>query len=596
MKKTLLFLCLLMLKTGYSQDAGWTLVQAGEDIYNGQLNADWPGRWDIESLDMKEVPGGFLTCGYYNDQTFDSTDNNPYDLTNKYGGYLAKYDNDGVLQWIVRTEKTEFEERNIIMSIATDSQNNIYIVGTSGGTLYDTTGNSQAVASWNPGTSAFLIKLNQYGQFVWKTIIIGADPKRVAVDNSDNVLVCGSFWGQDSAQMIFNDQYVGVFTDITNQEVNYYLAKYNADGMPLWDAGIYIDAVNSEFLEGITFDSNNNIYLNGTYEMDLKVYDADEEGFIQRTWSGYYGGSMFFAKYTANGDAQWIVNSNDSKLSEIITNADGSHYLTGTNTVYNGNGSHSMGNADGTTTSQNTYGPFYFAKISPEGNWEWVTGSTGTDRGGALEMIKYDDKLSVMGYLGGWDTTTVSGSIHGNENSTEITIDSGDVFLATYDLSGNLLNVSKSGNNGNEHALQSTSGFIKGADDTFYVQRNLWFYISSGPQSFYSQSISPIIGTDASITKFKESMGVPLFINGNILNSPKLQITPNPTENEFKVTLGDVYSEVDLTIFDLTGKTIFNRTFSNVNEVSAGIKSESGIYFVKVNVDGATHWLKIIKQ
>lgn len=194
MKKHLLFICCLFIQYSFCQE-GWTLIQAGEDIYNGQLNGgEWPGRWDIESLDMKQVPGGFVSCGYYNDQIFDSTNGNTYDLTNKNGAYLIKYNYNGEIQWLVRTQKAASEDRNIIMSIATDSQNNIYVIGKSNGYLYDTAGDVQAVSpQWLSGDSnSFLMKFNEDGEFIWKTLIFGVDPKRVAVDNDDNVVVCGS--------------------------------------------------------------------------------------------------------------------------------------------------------------------------------------------------------------------------------------------------------------------------------------------------------------------------------------------------------------------------------------------------------------------
>ncbi|KGO93207.1 hypothetical protein Q766_07825 [Flavobacterium subsaxonicum WB 4.1-42 = DSM 21790] len=584
----------------FCQESTWTLVQAGEDIYNGQLESqDWPNRWDLESLDMKPVVGGFLTCGHYNDEIFDSTDGNVYDLTNKNGAYLAKYNFDGELQWLVRTEKAADEERNVIMSIATDSQNNIYIIGHSDGTLYDTNGNSQAVSpQWPSGnSSSFLMKFDENGGFLWKTLIYSVEPKRVAIDKEDNIVVCGSFWGQNGAELFHNDQYAGEYTNITNNDVNYYIAKYAPNGMPLWDAGVYIDSVNAEFLEGITFDGDNNIYLNGIFEMNLKVYDADEQDYIEKVWSNQYGGSMFIAKYTPDGDGQWIVNSDQTLLSKIITNDDGSHFVTGSNTVNYSSESQIMTNADGTIITQSAYGPYYFAKISTEGNWEWVTGSTGTYSGGGQDMVKYNDKISIIGaLLSNAFNTPATGALYGTTGFSPITINADDSFIATYNLDGSLVSISKSGNNVHNLVGRRTSGFIRGEDDAFYVQRNLGFLIDGGPHTFYGQTIGPISGTDATITKFYEADGEMVMSAKESNGIGVVTLAPNPTEKDFIITFNNTYAHVNLIITDISGKAILQKDYNNVSQVPAEIIGSAGVYFVKVIADDNLQWFKIIKR
>ncbi|WP_417350631.1 T9SS type A sorting domain-containing protein [Flavobacterium alkalisoli] len=609
MNKKLLLVFLFFLQYGFSQESGWTLIQAGEDIYNGQIDGpDWPNRWDIESLDLKQVPGGFLTCGFFNDQTFDSTDGNVLDLTGHYGSYLVKYNYEGEILWMARTEKDEDEERNVIMSIATDSQNNIYIIGSSDGYFYDASGASQQVAPQYPegGSSPFLMKLDEDGNFVWKTIITGCDAKRVAVDNNDNVVVCGTFNTGGPAYMFFNNQYVGILSNISeSSDANYYIAKYASNGMPLWDAGVYIDAVNSEYLEGITFDQDNNIYVYGMYEMELKVYDTDGENYIQRSWTGNYGGSMFMVKYSPAGEAQWVVNSDDVIVSKVITTPDGNHYVAGTNGVLSTgqgqNGVHNMFNADGTLFSQSDYGPFYLAKIDAEGNWVWLVGSVGSTYGYATEMIMYDDKISIVGSLSSSDSDIVSlpVSLHGvDENDwVDFTIDFSDNFIVTYTLDGEIYSLSKSGDNGDNNYAQSTSGFFRDNEGWLYLQRNLWFGMYAEEQSFYGQLVAPIIGTtDASITKFKESDGEILYLSVDSFNSLNAILSPNPTNSEFSIALYDFYSQVELQVTDMSGKIILDEYYNNTDYVFTKINGAAGLYFVKVIADDNIQNFKVIKR
>ena len=606
MDRKLLFIFLLFFQYGFSQENSWTLIQAGEDIYNGQIDgSDWPNRWDIESLDLKQVPGGFLTCGFFNDQTFDSTDGNTYDLTGHYGSYLIKYNYDGEIVWVARTEKSEDEERNVIMSIATDSENNIYIIGSSDGYFYDASGVSQQVAPQYPqgGSSPFLMKLDEDGNFVWKTIITGCDAKKVAIDNNDNVVVCGTFNTGGPAYMFFNDQYVGILSNIPeSSDANYYIAKYASNGMPLWDAGVYIDAVNSEFLDRITFDQDNNIYVHGMYEMELKVYDTDGGDFIQRGWTGNYGGSMFMVKYSPAGEAQWVVNSDDTTVSKVITLDDGTHYITGSNpvlTLTQGlQGTQNMHNANGTSVTQSDYGPFFLAKIDNEGNWEWVTGVNGSTFGYSREMITYDDKISIVGGLGAYDIVTLPAVAYGTDGSSiDFTLDYSDDFILTYTLDGAIHSLSKSGDNGDNNYSQETSGFFRDNDGYFYVQRNLWFGMNSNQQNYYGQLVAPIIGTtDASITKFSESDGEMVFLSVDDFNALNATLAPNPTNDSFIVTLGDFSSDIVVQVVDMDGKLIFNEHFNGTDRVETKIEGSAGLYLVKVIADNIAQNFKVIKN
>jgi len=81
----------------------------------------------------------------------------------------------------------------------------------------------------------------------------------------------------------------------------------------------------------------------------------------------------------------------------------------------------------------------------------------------------------------------------------------------------------------------------------------------------------------------------------------KVSFFPNPTDGIFNLkvdTLSD--SEMNVSIFNLTGKVVFTKEFTNVSSnqnISMNInKLPAGIYFIKIDVDGESFVKKLIKN
>ena len=73
--------------------ACWTLVHSGVDIYNGQYEpGQFPGDHDPETTDLFPHENGFLTCGHFNDQVFNSRWGTTRDLDSINGSYLTFHD------------------------------------------------------------------------------------------------------------------------------------------------------------------------------------------------------------------------------------------------------------------------------------------------------------------------------------------------------------------------------------------------------------------------------------------------------------------------------------------------------------------------
>lgn len=76
-----------------------------------------------------------------------------------------------------------------------------------------------------------------------------------------------------------------------------------------------------------------------------------------------------------------------------------------------------------------------------------------------------------------------------------------------------------------------------------------------------------------------------------------IYIYPNPTNNQFQIMLPNEVNNLNITLYDILGKTI-QHEIKNGKNIVVNLKenSPSGIYFIKLNVDDEIYISKIIKQ
>ncbi len=74
-----------------------------------------------------------------------------------------------------------------------------------------------------------------------------------------------------------------------------------------------------------------------------------------------------------------------------------------------------------------------------------------------------------------------------------------------------------------------------------------------------------------------------------------LSIYPNPTKNLLNVELGNYFNEVTYTVYNSTGKVISGNLILKDNKINVDFL-ESGLYFLKIEVENQRKYLKFIKQ
>lgn len=162
-------------------------------------------------------------------------------------------------------------------SIGVDAEGNIYIVGTTYGDWDD-------YEEPHPGQFLFIIKFDTDGERQWITSLAApgdydARDSFITVDTSGNCYVTGSIEVTDQV------------TEITSIDV--FIAKYDTSGTQQWIQ--YLSSPEDETSYAITLNEAGDIFITGETFGDL-------DGKTNR--GGY---DIFIAKYSAEGERQWVT-------------------------------------------------------------------------------------------------------------------------------------------------------------------------------------------------------------------------------------------------------------------------------------------------
>jgi hypothetical protein len=76
-----------------------------------------------------------------------------------------------------------------------------------------------------------------------------------------------------------------------------------------------------------------------------------------------------------------------------------------------------------------------------------------------------------------------------------------------------------------------------------------------------------------------------------------IKLEQNPIKDALKISLTERYQNIDLEIFDISGKSIFNKKYIDVSLINEEVNLSTGVYFVKLkNEDNSKATLKLVKE
>ncbi|MDG1516864.1 MAG: T9SS type A sorting domain-containing protein [Flavobacteriales bacterium] len=86
-----------------------------------------------------------------------------------------------------------------------------------------------------------------------------------------------------------------------------------------------------------------------------------------------------------------------------------------------------------------------------------------------------------------------------------------------------------------------------------------------------------------------------LSVGINTLNpTSNYYIFPNPNHGDFKIDLGKVHQEIEVTINNSTGQKIYRKNFSSTDEIDISVLNKRGVYFLNVKTEIEYQTFKIL--
>ena len=208
--------------------------------------------------------------------------------------WLAKYDTNGSTQW-TRQLGTNLGDSS--GGVAVDSTGNVYIGGTTWGSLSENKGGFKNV---------YIAKYNSTGTRLWtKQPAKSLDEfGGIAIDNADNIYITGSDRGS-----VLGGTWAGGW--------DAWVIKYSNSGTLEWSR--QLGTGSQDYSNEVAVDNFGNVYITGS-----------TEGSLQRSNAGLT--DAWIAKYDSGGNKRLVKQlgtSGEDFSSDVAVSSDGTVYITG---------------------------------------------------------------------------------------------------------------------------------------------------------------------------------------------------------------------------------------------------------------------------
>ncbi len=361
----------------------------------------------------------------------------------------------------------------------------------------------------------------------------------IVVDHLGNIVSTGYF---DST---FN---FGGFNISTNGAYDIFIAKYNSVGNVIWvrTAG----GINYDYGVSVTVDNQNNVLVTGTFNQSA-TFDTTR-------LTGYGGDDIFVAKYDPNGTLLWVKKAggiNYETAGKIVTDNLNNVYVTGSYS--------NSATFDDSTITGGQFSELFVAKYDPLGVLQWVHGTQSSGNGDCYgEGITINNNNDIM-VCGSFADTT-----HFSPNVFIVSNGSNDMFVAKYDLTGNI--VWARGIGGLDY-YDDAKSIITDGDNNIYFTGSF-----SGQVSFGGINLTSLAFADIFVAKYDNSGNAVWVrqegqINGNIGNDITLDNNDNVgvigSNNEAIGKKQGLFQEMFIGKYDKDGNEIWNNVYSGLSYV-----------------------------
>ena len=277
-----------------------------------------------------DAAGNVYVTGQFN-STADFGDINVTAGSSRHCFFLAKYDADGVIQWVQHNACAP-DRCCAGDGLAVDASGNCYVFGSFDGaaiTFGDTTIKKPSFSSVN----RYLVKYDTNGQVQWAvgiTSTVHSMGHSVSLDKDGSIYVAGRFR---------SDVFIGDTALSGSNEWNSFVAKLDNSGVPLWTQMITSDSGVQAF--GVHADHQGSVYVSGgfgtiagtTASFGPSVTLTSQGGGSPGTDEGDAIGDAFLAKYdTTTGTLQWARRAGGTGMDAfpgVCTDEQGNVYAAG---------------------------------------------------------------------------------------------------------------------------------------------------------------------------------------------------------------------------------------------------------------------------
>lgn len=539
---------------------GFSALLAQTPSWQQAFSAGYNGNESTSSIATDASGNTYMTGSYTSSYINFGT----FSLLNSFSGtsdvFLVKIDPSGIVLWAKTFGGADGDQGN---GIAIDASGNVILTGwyTSASITFD------ATVLNNVGTASsdlFIAKYDSSGNLMWAKGAGGSVNDRgyaVSCDANSNIFITGWY---SSPTINFG---TGSLTNAGSATNDVFLVKYDANGTALWSKTIGGSSVDGG--RACATDLLGNTYVIGSFSSSSINFGT---GTLTNASSGTY--DLFVAKYDPMGTSLWSTNVGGiyDEMGNGIAISGNNIYLTGSFS----SPSVTFGSTAALTNVSAGTSDIFLASYSLTGTANWSKGIGGIDADEA-KCVCVD--TSGNAYISGsFISTSIS---FGTNTLTNSTVGTKDVFVASFDNTGNSPWSLQVGN----YADEIGNGI---ANSSFSSAIHLGGMFNSGSVSFGSNTIYKGCGDDVFYAKLDGTTGINYAWNTLDLNS---NIFPNPSSTGI-FTISDELENAEVEIYNVHGEKVYsNSHFQNTIDLSAQAK---GVYSIQLKLKGQTHSQKII--
>lgn len=304
--------------------------------------------------------------------------------------FIAKIDANGMLIWAKRIGGSSVDEAN---GVALDADDNVYVVGRFVSTVDFDPGAGTSNLSAGGSPDAFVLKLDENGDFLWAHDFGSGDNEEaedVVIDSENNPIITGSF----SGTMDF-DPGPGETSIYGDGAGDPFHLKLSPSGDLIWVTTFTSDGY--VFSADIDIDEDDNIVTHGFFSKDIN-FNPESGGQIILSEGSE---DSYTAKINSNGELVWanILGGYSIEFGYgVAVDAIGDVYITG---LYYDSPDLDPGLGEFFLPSSGIEDT-YIVKYDGQGNFVWAkqTGGSSSDAGYGIAISPTGDIAVVGNYWG----------------------------------------------------------------------------------------------------------------------------------------------------------------------------------------------------